>query len=69
MATKTSTLIALRLVGIERSAAHALEIFQRKPELGQHFLVRDALATVELTTSGLSAKWRRAWRPPTEASF
>jgi hypothetical protein len=33
--------------GIERSATHALKIFESEAELGQNFFVRNALATVE----------------------
>jgi hypothetical protein len=35
------------LVGIERSATHALKIFESEAELVQNFFVRNALATVE----------------------
>ena len=34
-------------MGIERSAAHALEVFGGGAELGQNLLVRNALATVK----------------------
>jgi hypothetical protein len=39
--------LAIRLVGIERSATHALKIFESEAELGQNFFVRNTLATVE----------------------
>ena len=31
-------------------------------------LVQEAIARFVDTTSGLSAKWSRVWRPPTEVS-
>lgn len=34
-------------MGVERSAARALEIFEGEAELGQNLLVRNALAAVE----------------------
>jgi hypothetical protein len=37
----------IRLVGIERSATHALKIFEIEAELGQNFFVGNTLATVE----------------------
>jgi hypothetical protein len=39
-------------VGIERSAAHALELFAGETELSENLLVRNALATVEGGTGG-----------------
>ena len=43
--------LAIRFVRVERGAAHALEVFEGEAELGQHLLVRNALATVEEVAS------------------
>lgn len=39
--------LAIRFVRVGRGAAHALEVFEGEAELGQHLLVRNALAAVE----------------------